>query len=94
MARRHRVTSLLGQRRVIDDKKARLIANQVICLLQQGSLEWSTVPNSGSDEMMELIVADLASARRYRLNALAISCVQGGDKLGHWSAVMLAVRAE
>jgi hypothetical protein len=46
---------LLGQRRVIDDKKTRLIANQIICLLQQGSLEWSTVPNFGSDEMMKLI---------------------------------------
>jgi hypothetical protein len=65
--------SLLGQRRIIDDKKPRLIANQAICLLQQGSLEWSTVPNSGSDEMMKLVVADLASARRHRLNALAVS---------------------
>jgi hypothetical protein len=54
-------------------RRPRLIANQAICLLQQGSLEWSTVPNSGSDEMMELIVADLAGARRHRLNALAVS---------------------
>src|SRR5258707_11202830 len=69
----NRVTSLLGQRRVIDDKKTRLIANQAICLLQQGSLERSTVPNSGSDEMMKLIVADLASTCRHRLNALAVS---------------------
>jgi len=57
------VTSLLGQRRIIDDKKTRLIANQTICLLQQNSLEWRTVPNFGGDEMMEMIVADLAGAR-------------------------------
>jgi hypothetical protein len=69
----NRVTSLLWQRRIIDDKKTRIIANQSICLLQQGSLEWSTVPNSGSDEMMELIVTDPAGARRHRLNALAVS---------------------
>jgi len=35
--------------------------------LQQGGLEGSTVPNAGSDEMMKLIVADLAGARRHRL---------------------------
>jgi hypothetical protein len=52
--------------RVVDDEKPRVIANQVICLLQQGSFEWTTVPNSGGDEMMKLIVADLASAHRHR----------------------------
>src|SRR5207237_5197016 len=59
--------SLLGQRRVIDDKKPSFIANQAICLLQQASFEGGTVPNSGSDEMMKLLVADLVSALRHGL---------------------------
>ena len=68
----YRVISLLGQRRIIDDEKSRLIASQGICLLQQRGLEWSTVANSARDEMMKLIVIDLGSARLHRLNALAV----------------------
>jgi hypothetical protein len=67
------VTSLLGQRRVIDHKKARLVVNQAICLFQQSSLERGTVPNSRGDEMMKLIVTNFAGACRHRLNALAVS---------------------
>jgi len=71
---------LLEQRRVIDDKKSCLIVNRAICLLQQDGLKRSAVPNSRSDEVMKLIVTDLASARRHRLNALVVSWTnQPGD---------------
>jgi hypothetical protein len=76
----YRVISLLGQGRVIDNEKPRVIANQAICLLQQSCFEWTTIPDSGGHEMMKLIVADLASAHRHRLNAFAVSWTnQPGD---------------
>ena len=63
----NRVTSLLRQRRVIDDKETGLIAYQPVCLLQQGSLKGSTVPNASGDEMVKLVVRDrvIASGARF-----------------------------
>jgi hypothetical protein len=65
--------TLLGQCRVIDDKKTCGTADQAICLPHQGRLKWIAVPNPGSDEMMKLIVIDMASPRRHRLHALAVA---------------------
>ena len=69
----NRVVSLLGQRRIVDDKKTCLVADQAIGLLQQGRLEGSTVPHPGGHEMVQLIVADIAYTRSHRLDALAIT---------------------
>jgi len=68
----NRVTSLLRQRGVVDDEKTRLVANQTICLFQQGRLERNAVPHPSADEMMKLIVADVANPRSHRLYALTV----------------------
>jgi hypothetical protein len=64
---------LLRQRRVVDDEKTRVIADQAICLLQEGRLERNPVPHPGGDKMMKLIVADVANPRGHRLYALTVT---------------------
>jgi DNA-binding TFAR19-related protein (PDSD5 family) len=71
---------LLRQRRVVDDQKTSLIADQAIGLLQQGRLERNAIPHPGSDKMMKLIIADVTNPRGHRLDALTLARPdQAGD---------------
>src|SRR3546814_8693112 len=69
----NRVPPLLRQRRVVDHQERSIAADQAVGLCQQRCFQWSTVPNAGRDEMMELIIADFAATGRHRLHALAVS---------------------
>lgn len=75
-----RMLPFLRQRRVIDDEKASLITDEAARLLQQGRLERDAVPHAGGNEMMKLIIADIASSGGHRLHALAVARAdQTGD---------------
>ena len=64
----------------LDHEEASPIADQAICLLQQGRLERNAVPHPGGDEMMKLVIADIASLGGDRLHALAVARPdQAGD---------------
>ena len=69
----NRVLPLLRQRRIVDDQIPSFVPNQAVGLLQKNRLEWRTVPHPGGNEMMKLVVADVASSRGHRLDALAVT---------------------
>jgi hypothetical protein len=50
-----------------------VIADEAIGLLQESNLERGAVPNPCGDEMMKLVIANLASTGRYGLHALPVS---------------------
>jgi len=54
--------ALLGQRRIVDHKETRLVADQAIRRLHQRCLDRGPVPNTGRDEMVQPIVVDLICA--------------------------------
>lgn len=75
-----RVLPFLRQRRVVDNKKTGLITDEPIRFLQQGRLKRDAIPRPGGNKMMKLVVADIASPRGHRLNALTVARTdQTGD---------------
>src|ERR1017187_2182853 len=65
--------ALFRQCRIVDDQPSVGAANHPVGFGEQGLLEWRGVPHAAGDEVMKLVVADLAVARRHRLDALAIA---------------------
>src|ERR1700678_4831490 len=65
--------SLFRQRRIVDDQSSVGAANHPVGFGKQGFIKWRGVPHAASDEVMKLIVADLAVARRHGLHALTIT---------------------
>src|ERR1700677_1610148 len=65
--------SLFRQRRIVDDQPSVGAANHPVGFGEQGFIKWRGVPHAAGDEVMKLIVADLAVARRHGLHALTIT---------------------
>jgi hypothetical protein len=69
----NRTIALLRHRGVVDDQHRITAADETIGLNQQLRLQWRRIPDTISDEMMQLVIVARCQPRRHRLDALAIA---------------------
>ena len=69
----HRARPLFRQRRVVDYQHGLLAADQPFGLYQQLRLQRRCIPDTGGNEVVQLIVVAGREARRHRLHALALA---------------------
>ena len=75
-----RVAPLLGQCGIVDNQPGIFTADLSVGFGKQRHFQRRGVPDTTCNEMVQLVVADVASACRHRLNALAITRAdQPGD---------------
>src|SRR6202161_2976123 len=68
-----RMLALFRQCRVVDDQPSLGAPNQPVAFSERALLKRRGIPHAAGDEVMKLVVADLAVARRHGLDALAIT---------------------
>jgi hypothetical protein len=67
-----RVRALLRQGRIVDDQPSVGAADHPVSFDKESLFQRRGVPDSAGDEVMKLVVSDIAVARRHGLDALAI----------------------
>jgi len=69
----HRMRTLLGYSCVVNHQHGIAATHELICLNQQFCLQRPSIPDPGSDEVVQLIAGAECKPPRHRLNALAIA---------------------
>ena len=78
----NRVTSLLRQRRIVDNQPGILAPDHFVRFGHQRHFKRRAVPDSASDEMMKLVVVHDRVTRRHRLHALAVPWTDQASDIG------------